>query len=486
MPADIKAARNRVFFIHKPDWAEVASVSEAAGDQLFSVTGGSGTAEPASGTVLLNGQVSPVISDMQADTWEKWRIIYGGWLSGYLELSISGCEWYVSAKDGVYVKDHPRALRGPLNLAPGNRVDVMVRCAADGSGGTVTVTTVDGGGDLVDSGGGGGDAGATQSLTLVTLDAPKSAPTPGSMYFNAYQATSGPPTAWNGLADPERPYLMDRISTPTTDGCSGDYQFDGNNVNGDLYSETSYLHTTFVDAVVERHLFGADAHPYHQHVFPFQIWGSFSDATGYYMQGDFHDTWMFVDCPGDNSWYRWQWFTSLGGNTDDVDSGSPCKIKYKIVNDIFADEHIMIHCHRLQHEDMGMMSQEHVLGSGGECSSSRVLNYAEVVLLVSLCLIPILVGIVVCIYIRRRKGWANCPGWLCWCACACCASCQKCSDPDEPVCACCNVGKRCNQCCCLCPAGQACRKLCFKKKEGDTNETQRVELNGEKIGVELG
>lgn len=72
---------------------------------------------------------------------------------------------------------------------------------------------------------------------------------------------------------------------------------------GHLFEEDFVLHQSFLGAVVERSL-RARGHPYHQHVYPFQVISGFGNseqgggtrggqsdaAANYEMPGDWHDT----------------------------------------------------------------------------------------------------------------------------------------------------------------------------------------------------
>jgi len=114
-------------------------------------------------------------------------------------------------------------------------------------------------------------------------------------------------------------------------------------INGNLFDESVYLHTVAFGSVVERTLTDIDEHPYHQHVYPFQIVATNgienADHAAFYQIGDWHDV-VQMDTEG-------------------------------IIMRYNADVHtgvLMLHCHILPHEDEGTMSQELVIESGGQCS----------------------------------------------------------------------------------------------------------------------
>ena len=131
---------------------------------------------------LINGNTNMQVNDMKSGHWERWRIVNGGWDAGTVRLSFEAfggatVNWYLLAKDGVYVSDYPREISS-ADFAAGNRVDFMVRCSGTtGSAGTGCRFKV-----------GAGDVGATMAPLAASDTSAQN-----------YQATNGPPTTWNGL-----------------------------------------------------------------------------------------------------------------------------------------------------------------------------------------------------------------------------------------------------------------------------------------------
>jgi len=125
-------------------------------------------------------------------------------------------------------------------------------------------------------------------------------------------------------------YLTDLRNTAASSGCSCGTSLRRTEVNGRSYpSSESYLHQTYIGAVVERDI-AAVQHPYHQHVYPFQLVGGSSST--YNAIGDWHD----------------------------VVKG---RFNVRYSPDRYSGK-LMIHCHRLVHEDRGMMAVEQILDSG--------------------------------------------------------------------------------------------------------------------------
>ena len=110
-------------------------------------------------------------------------------------------------------------------------------------------------------------------------------------------------------------------------------------VNGLPFDKNRYLHTVVMGEVAERQLRAIGNHPFHQHVYPFQIVDGVDGLLGtepgdYFKKGDWHDVIMIEDL------------------NDDITMRFKTTVHYG---------KIMIHCHRLDHEDKGMMAMEDVL-----------------------------------------------------------------------------------------------------------------------------
>jgi len=224
------------------------------------------------------------------------------------------CEMQLLAKDGIYIQDFPRELT-TATIPTAGRADIMVRCSTAG-----TYEFLD-----------------YQQRNMMTV----------SVTGNTVPSTDLNP--WT----PEYPaYLTDLTSTPPSNGCDCFTTIrpcldndDKNCINNELYDESIYMHTVAFGSVVERKIRGVTNHPYHQHVYPFQLVNGVTDLNDpdqdtYFQTGDWHDV------------------ISM-----DVDMGQFVTSRY------VADVHdgvIMLHCHILEHEDKGTMSQELVI-DGGEC-----------------------------------------------------------------------------------------------------------------------
>lgn len=226
------------------------------------------------------------------------------------------------AKDGLYIRDFPRT----ITMAPipvGGRADLMVRCS---SAGTYTVTTFDE---------------TTPTLTIKV----SGASLPASQVF-----------PWKPKYPP---YLQSLRSTKPDSGCTCSTIFGrcGQRfcINDVPHNDDESIHSIELGKVIERRS-NAGRHPYHQHVYPFQFIG-YSDPNqpdvsqevkDYFKVGDWHDV---IQIEG------------LDGNI---------RMRYH------PREHlglVMVHCHRLTHEDQGMMSWEYVYeGNEGQCDCNARLG----------------------------------------------------------------------------------------------------------------
>ena len=237
------------------DLQELERIASRSRDSWFGVAGGTIT-------TLVNGEIKPSIP-VAAGEWTRFRVVYAGWLAEELSFQIIGCEMALLAKDGVYIRDFPRMLLGSASIAVGGRADLMVRCPSVSSEYQVTWA-----GDL---------------LATVTTGAEQKPSVDLEPWSPTYPA-----------------YLESLLNTEASLGCSCVTKLDRRDVNGRRFEKEDILHQSYLGAVVEREI-SAREHPYHQHVYPFQIISGFgagdNDRRGsgnidanYFLAGDWHDT----------------------------------------------------------------------------------------------------------------------------------------------------------------------------------------------------
>jgi FtsP/CotA-like multicopper oxidase with cupredoxin domain len=309
LPTQVEDAEEILLFIQHIDRGSLNRVKNAIGDSMLGLNFQGETEFR-----LVNGQYQPTVT-MQPGEWQRWRIVWGNWGGDRLNAHFNdstNCEMQLLAKDGIYIQDYPRSITS-ATIPTGGRADVMVRCSAAG-----TYEFLDFEEKIM----------LTVSVTGSTL-------------------SSSDLSAWT----PDYPaYLTDLTSTSPTNGCDCETAFRGCDdedktcVNGELFDKSLYIHTVEFGSVVEREIRGIANHPYHQHVYPFQLVDgvdnlSDADENTYFQTGDWHDV--------------------ISMDTNNAVTG-------RYVADVH-DGVIMLHCHILAHEDEGTMAQELVV-DGGSCA----------------------------------------------------------------------------------------------------------------------
>ncbi|CAL1164422.1 unnamed protein product [Cladocopium goreaui] len=310
LPAQVEAAPEVLMVVMQIDLEMTQRIASRAGDSWFQLSDGSLQA-------LVNGEVNPSIA-VAAGEWTRFRVIYAGWLAEALNFNV-GCEMVLLAKDGIYIRDFPRTLTGAAPIPAGGRADLMLRCPEANAEYPVTW-----GGNTI--------------ATVIT----------GEMKATADLES------WS----PSYPsYLEDLRSTEVSPNCSCETRLDREEVNGHLFEEDFVLHQSFLGAVVERSL-SARGHPYHQHVYPFQVISGFGNSEqGGRTRGGQSDGAANYEMPGD-------WHDTIAGTG--VVRYQPSRFAGKV----------MVHCHRLDHEDQGMMSMEVVRDNGPcTCGSSAATRW---------------------------------------------------------------------------------------------------------------
>ena len=210
---------------------------------------------------LVNGMFEPVLTVAPGE-WTRWRLIYPGQQAHpaqALDLAVAapniGCEMQLLAKDGIYLADAPRQI-SQARVPAGGRADVMVRCSTAG----------------------------TADVTSKTARRPP-----------AWRAarTSDLLPAWSPPRRlPRRPWRGGRRRRCR---CSA---------HGRMWMSSACRATHHQRTAVARdrvparraagrggaHAGWAARHPYHHHMFPFQLTSSFNDE--YFRRGGWHDTWQ--------------------------------------------------------------------------------------------------------------------------------------------------------------------------------------------------
>jgi len=299
LPQQVADAREVLFIAHYFNIPQLEAVRDDANDSTLQFDIPAEDAAEFREFVTVNGQYRPII-EVDAMEWIRLRVVWANFLQGDLDLGIPDCEMQLLAKDGIYIRDFPREITDAA-VVSGGRADIMIRCPN-----TDTSYPING---IVDG------------LAYIQTSSTTASSTDLASWTPAYP-----------------PYLADLRSEAVTNGCTCSTRLAGTQINGNSFpSGEIYLHTSSLNTIVARDL-AANAHPYHQHVYPFQLIGNGFNG-GYYQIGDWHDT---VKGTGEIR-FRPTEFTGK----------------------------LMLHCHRLVHEDRGMMAMEYVAETGNGCSCSN-------------------------------------------------------------------------------------------------------------------
>lgn len=252
VPWELSTLEEIVMIMTRLNTEDLSTVEQASGGDLHVLTGSHVD------QVLVNGQWQPVVS-VRTGRWYRLRIVFAA-IDGTATFSLSDCDLRLLAKDGVYLPSAPREVTS-LPLFPGARCDVLVRCPQEGSV------------DFGASGGGGGAwTGTAATFSVTGLDE-------GAAEFPTFAVN--------------RPcYLVDlQGSTASSElaanGASLAVTFGGvPNINGEAYEdETTYITSLAPGTVHEWTIAGANRHPVHLHINPFQI-VAVPQTSDYFQLGD--------------------------------------------------------------------------------------------------------------------------------------------------------------------------------------------------------
>lgn len=267
------------------------SVAGTGGDTLIS-----GTLSP---TWTVNGMVQGNLC-APVNEWQHWRLLLADADAMPKTLSVgAGCEVALLARDGVWRTVAPKPLpTRSLDLSGASRADLAVRCSAD-SNISVNGTVV---------------ANVFADPTL-----------PSNLAVGPYSnGSSG--TTWSA---PRPAYLRDlrgETSYEQRTVSMGARTINGNKFDMDV--PTFAIPT----GKVQQWTVKAGAHPFHLHVYHFQMNG----ACGAFENGEYYDTL----------------------------AGGPCNTRFDLnpATSTVFDGMTIMHCHILDHEDQGAMGWTDVIG----------------------------------------------------------------------------------------------------------------------------
>jgi FtsP/CotA-like multicopper oxidase with cupredoxin domain len=327
----------------------------------------------------VNGQQQATLT-MYPGQVQLWRIVNASPISGfYIRNLPAGFTWRQTAQDGVQFDDqnYQKRAQRPVFVAPGNRVDLLVR-APDGtaSGALFPVNVVEG----------VSVSAAQKSTTFVAL-------------FSIELSASGPPMPLMPKMPPRPSFLADitdkevkgtrTIEFESTAVASGHSQ---HTINGKKFEEGQPLEVGPLNTVEEWTMQNKTVgtlidHPFHIHVNPFQITEVFDPNAPLLNEQGFpvappaplyvvsttqpklesgqcwlnpNDQTTWHNCntspgttypPKTNIW--WDVFPIPSG----IQSGTTIIPGYFKMRSRFVDYRgsYVLHCHILAHEDRGMM-----------------------------------------------------------------------------------------------------------------------------------
>jgi len=368
LPPEVRTAEERILVVQDWDIYEALLTARKAGDTklIESFEGIEGGRSIGQRFVTVNGKYQPIATIVRGK-WERWRFLYAGWQDLPLDFGITvdgnqaDCEFYLLAKDGIYINDYPR---GPmlsnsqgftmLPIPPGGRADFMVRC--HNVGGTtrfealhrrhffmVNVVEDETTNSPQTSTNNNNNTNLTSNLTSSNFSSVSTAFVESSHSASVLEGTrESTLTPWSIPASDLPAYLQPTQELFPSDGCTCTTKFDGkedsSRVNQQIYRPGNrFMHTSYLGAVVERKLLGLEEHSYHQHVYPFQIIDfpvqETDEGNEFFKVGDWHDTYL-----------------------DKIQKNGAITIRY--VPDIPGK--VIVHCHNQLHADSGIIQKEYV------------------------------------------------------------------------------------------------------------------------------
>ena len=284
-------------------------------------------------SVQVNGTVQPRIVVPPGQV-ERWRMIHGG-ITQEMNLGLypstdDSCsditngaplDFHQIAQDGITY--HAKQERSTVFMSPGNRADLMI--TAPDEEGVYCLAYEQGGGPMM----------MTTTMIVAVLEVSEDAGSPtGALPSDGdLDGTALPLLDCDGATDGDQEVIFSQQTDPDTGepcegGPPGGLLF---NINCRTFSHDNEPRTLAVDTVDEWSMSseGGGAHPYHIHINPFMVCGG--SINGEELQPHWRDT-VWVE-----------------QNRD----GTP-SITTRYLAETYTGSFV-IHCHKLHHEDQGMM-----------------------------------------------------------------------------------------------------------------------------------
>jgi FtsP/CotA-like multicopper oxidase with cupredoxin domain len=288
IPAGVAGMTERQLVVGRLD----PSVAGTGGDTLISGT--------LSTTWTVNGKVQGNLCS-PVNEWQHWRVLLADANAMAKTLSVgAGCQVALLARDGVWRNVAPLPLpTNSLDLTGASRADLAVKCSGDS---TIAVN-----GTVV--------ANVHADATL-----------PANLTVGPY-SNGSIGTTWSA----RRPsYLRDLRGVTTVEQRT--VNMGARTINGSKFDMNVPTFTIPAGSVQQWTIKGATNHPFHLHVYHFQMKG----ACGAFEDGEYYDTL----------------------------AAGPCKTRFDLnpaTSEVYDGTTIM-HCHILDHEDQGAMGWSDILG----------------------------------------------------------------------------------------------------------------------------
>ena len=284
LPANVAAMQEKQLTVAYLD----PTAAGTGGDVLMSGT------MPAQWTV--NGTVNGNICT-PPNTWQHWRVLLADRDARSKTVSVgSQCEVALMARDGVWRTQAPKNLAtNSITITGASRADLAVRCSADSS-------------------------------LMVNGNAVANIFTDGVTDTAAYPFAADGVSMWSA----NRPsYLRDLRGVSQVNNET--VRMGARTINGSKFDMNTPTFTLPAEQVQHWSINGATNHPFHLHIYHFQIQG----ACGDYEDGEYYDT--------------------IAGS---------CDVRFDLnaqTSSVYSGKTIM-HCHILDHEDQGAMGWIKVVG----------------------------------------------------------------------------------------------------------------------------
>jgi suppressor of ftsI len=291
IPAGVAGMAERLLAVAFVD----PSVAGTGGDTLLS-----GTLAP---TWTVNGKIQGNLCT-PVNEWQHWRVLLAHHDASPRTLAVgAGCQVALLARDGVWRNVAPLALAtGSLDLTGASRADLAVKCSGDSS---ITVNNT--------------------LVARVYADSTLPANSTVGPYSNGATGTT-----WSA----RRPtYLRDLRHLASVE--SHTINMGARTINGSKFDMNVPTFTIQAGNLQDWTIKGAGAHPFHIHVYHFQMNG----ACGSFEDGEYYDTLAAGPCH-----IRFDWNPA----TSSVYDGAT-----------------IMHCHILDHEDQGAMGWTDLVGGMG-------------------------------------------------------------------------------------------------------------------------